>query len=104
MDEALVLELARSSELLVTLEENAVAGGAGSGVNELLLANGIATPTLNLGLPDEFIEHGTHDDQLQWTSLDGDSITRQIQAKFESMGRGYLPEAENSKSIKISLS
>jgi 1-deoxy-D-xylulose-5-phosphate synthase len=78
LDEAMVLELSQQYDLLITLEENAVAGGAGSGVNEFLAAQGLSIATLNLGLPDEFIEHGTHDDQIIWTDLDSDSIVRRI--------------------------
>ena len=58
MDEALVLEMAASHELIVTLEENAAAGGAGSAVQELLQANGVATPVAVIGIPDDFQEHG----------------------------------------------
>jgi 1-deoxy-D-xylulose-5-phosphate synthase len=58
LDEALVLELAGSHKLLVTVEENTIKGGAGSAVDELLQQNGICTPVLNLGLPDTFLEHG----------------------------------------------
>lgn len=78
MDEATILELAGHHDLLVTLEENAVAGGAGSGVNEFLAAQGHKTALINLGLPDEFVEHGAHQEQLSWTGLDSDSIVRRI--------------------------
>jgi 1-deoxy-D-xylulose-5-phosphate synthase len=50
LDEALVLQLAAEHEVLVTLEENAIMGGAGSGVNELLMSRRRAVPVLNLGL------------------------------------------------------
>ena len=59
LDEQLVLELAASHETLVTLEENAIMGGAGSGVNELLMAKRRPVPVLNLGLPDSFVSQGT---------------------------------------------
>ena len=59
LDEQLVLELATSHETLVTLEENAIMGGAGSGVNELLMAKRRPVPVLNLGLPDSFVSQGT---------------------------------------------
>ncbi|STQ81581.1 1-deoxy-D-xylulose-5-phosphate synthase [Hafnia alvei] len=59
LDEALVLELAATHDVLVTLEENAIMGGAGSGVNELLMAKRKLVPVLNLGLPDKFIPQGT---------------------------------------------
>jgi 1-deoxy-D-xylulose-5-phosphate synthase len=78
MDEAKVLELAGHYDLLVTLEESAVAGGAGSSVNELLVAQAQQTAVINLGIPDEFVEHGAHQEQLSWIGLDSDSIVRRI--------------------------
>jgi 1-deoxy-D-xylulose-5-phosphate synthase len=78
IDEARVLELAGSCDLLVTLEENAVSGGAGAAVNELLAASGENCRVLNLGLPDRFVEHGDHKTQLQWVGLDPDSIYERI--------------------------
>jgi 1-deoxy-D-xylulose-5-phosphate synthase len=78
LDEELILELARSHELLVTLEENAVAGGAGSAVNELLAAAGVTCPIANLGLPDRFIEHGDHKELLAQCGLDVAGIRRSI--------------------------
>ena len=84
MDERLVLAMAERYALLVTLEENAIAGGAGSAVNELLAAEGVKTATLNLGLPDSFIEHGTHSDQLNWTGLNSDNITRKIRDAMQT--------------------
>ena len=62
LDEQLVLELATSHETLVTLEENAIMGGAGSGVNELLMAKRRPVPVLNLGLPDSFVSQGTREE------------------------------------------
>ena len=84
MDEALILAMAKQYALLVTLEENAVAGGAGSAVNELLAAASTQTATLNLGLPDSFVEHGTHADQLSWTGLNSDNITLQIRDAMQT--------------------
>jgi 1-deoxy-D-xylulose-5-phosphate synthase len=78
MDEARILELAESCELLVTLEENAVSGGAGGAVNELLAEHGQGCRILNLGLPDRFVEHGDHKTQLEWVGLDPDSIYERI--------------------------
>ncbi|MFX5747686.1 transketolase C-terminal domain-containing protein, partial [Acinetobacter baumannii] len=57
LDEALVRELAGSHELLVTIEENAVMGGAGSAVGEFLASEGLEVPLLQLGLPDYYVEH-----------------------------------------------
>jgi len=78
LDEGLLRELARTHELLVTVEENTVNGGAGSGVNEFLSAAGITTTVLNLGLPDRFIEHGNASELLRECGLDADGIRHQI--------------------------
>ena len=80
LDEALIIELAQSHDLLVTLEENVIAGGAGSGVNELLSALSIATPTLNLGLPDRYIDHGSQSALLSECGLDTLGIIKSITA------------------------
>ena len=64
LDEELILRLAATHRALVTVEENVVAGGAGSAINECLAAHGHALPTLNLGIPDRFIEHGSREDCL----------------------------------------
>jgi 1-deoxy-D-xylulose-5-phosphate synthase len=61
LDEDLIEDLARSHRLLITLEENAIAGGAGSGVAELLRSRGIDTPIRHCGIADSFIEHGDQD-------------------------------------------
>ncbi|HLI18167.1 MAG TPA: transketolase C-terminal domain-containing protein, partial [Rhodanobacteraceae bacterium] len=87
LDEALVLELARSHDALVTLEDNAVAGGAGSAVAELLAAKGIAIPLLQLGLPDVFLEHATREELLAEAGLDADGIRRTLLARFPELSR-----------------
>src|SRR6188768_964036 len=74
LDEELVLRLAESHTALITLEENAVAGGAGSAVLELLAACGIQLPTLTLGIPDRFVEHGSREDCLAAAELDLGSL------------------------------
>ncbi|WP_241488340.1 1-deoxy-D-xylulose-5-phosphate synthase, partial [Winslowiella iniecta] len=78
LDEALILELAASHESLVTLEEGAIKGGAGSGVNELLMAKRRPVPVLNIGLPDRFIPQGTQDEVRHDFQLDADGIRAQI--------------------------
>ncbi len=78
LDAALVQELAASHELLVTLEDNVVAGGAGSGVSELLAAEGVLVRVLHLGLPDGFVEHGSREQILADCGLDADSILARI--------------------------
>ncbi|MEZ5503926.1 MAG: 1-deoxy-D-xylulose-5-phosphate synthase [Halioglobus sp.] len=85
LDEAAVIAAAQRHAVLVTLEENAVAGGAGAAVNEFLAAQGHALTVINLGIPDTFVEHGTHADQLAWIGLDADSILRRISAALPSL-------------------
>ncbi|MGH8116536.1 MAG: transketolase C-terminal domain-containing protein, partial [Rhodanobacteraceae bacterium] len=82
LDETLILELAHSHDALVTLEDNAVAGGAGSAVGELLAARGITASLLQLGLPDRFLEHATRGELLIEAGLDVDGIRRAILARF----------------------
>ena len=84
LDQALVLELARTHAAFVTVEDNVVAGGAGSSVAELLTARGIALPILQLGLPDGFLDHGSREELLAQAGLDAASIERAIHARFES--------------------
>ncbi len=78
LDEELVRELARTHEILITLEENVVAGGAGGAVNECLATAASPTRVVNLGLPDRFIEHGDHREQLAQCGLDAAGIRRTI--------------------------
>ncbi len=96
LDERLLLDVAQHHELLVTLEENAVAGGAGAGVNEFLASAGITRPLLNLGLPDEFIEHGSHADQLTWCGLDADSLRERIKTAMVRHGIAHLVDMTES--------
>ncbi len=70
LDDKLVLELARSHDAFVTIEDNVVQGGAGSAVAELLSAHGLTTPVLHLGLPDAFIEHMSREQLLSQVGLD----------------------------------
>lgn len=74
LDEELIVRLAGTHRAIVTVEENVVAGGAGSAINECLLAHGHAIPMLNLGIPDRFIEHGSREDCLVAAGLDTASI------------------------------
>ncbi|MCW2487496.1 1-deoxy-D-xylulose-5-phosphate synthase [Candidatus Symbiopectobacterium sp. NZEC127] len=78
LDEALIAELAKSHDLLVTLEENALMGGAGSGVNEVVMAQRLTIPVLNLGLPDRFIPQGTQEEVRHDLGLDAAGIERRI--------------------------
>lgn len=82
LDEALILDLATSHDAFVTLEDNVIAGGAGSAVAECLAAHGITLPILHLGLPDAFLEHGTREEVLAVAKLDIDNLRRAIQSRF----------------------
>jgi 1-deoxy-D-xylulose-5-phosphate synthase len=78
LDEALVARVAAGHHGLVTLEENAIAGGAGSAVNECLAARGIQIPIHNLGLPDHFVEQGERGELLAECGLDVEGVYRQL--------------------------
>ena len=82
LDETLVLELAERHRLLVTVEENVIMGGAGSAVLETLQRNGRATPVLQLGLPDRFIDQGDPGIQLTDCGLNADGIAQAIRARL----------------------
>jgi 1-deoxy-D-xylulose-5-phosphate synthase len=80
LDEALILELAKTHEILVTIEENVISGGAGSAVTVFLQQQKILMPVLNIGLPDYFVEQGTREELLQECGLDAESLYQQIVA------------------------
>jgi len=85
IDKELIRSLAETHDLLVTLEENSIAGGAGSGVIEFLAAEGIVMPVLQLGLPDKLIDHGTHAEQLVSINLDTASIQSAIADRLKQL-------------------
>ncbi|MFL6591966.1 MAG: 1-deoxy-D-xylulose-5-phosphate synthase [Luteimonas sp.] len=87
LDRALLLELARSHEGFATLEDNVVAGGAGSGVAELLAAEGLAVPILHLGLPDAFQHHASREDLLSEAALDVAGVRGALLARWPDLGR-----------------
>ncbi len=78
LDEAVVVRLAAEHRWLVTLEENVVAGGAGSAVNECLAARSIQVPVYNIGLPDRFVGQGERDELLAQCGLDVEGVLRQL--------------------------
>ncbi|HEX5339959.1 MAG TPA: 1-deoxy-D-xylulose-5-phosphate synthase [Gammaproteobacteria bacterium] len=80
LDEALILELLADHDHFVTLEDNAVAGGAGSAIAEFLAVQGIEKPLLHIGIPDRFIEHGSREECLKNAGLDADGIRRRVDA------------------------
>ncbi len=93
LDTDLVRELAEQHDLLVTVEENAVMGGAGSAVNEWLLAEGISKPMLNLGLPDVYVEHAKPSEMLTECGLDAAGIERSIRTRLASIGKPAIKQA-----------
>ena len=80
LDEALIQQLAQTHEVLVTLEENAVMGGAGSAVLETLQRLGLRNRVVQLGLPDRFIDHGDHASMLKDCGLDAAGIVDSVRA------------------------
>lgn len=97
LDEQQVLRLARTCQLIVTLEENAVMGGAGSAVTELLHAHGLATPVLQLGLPDTYIDHGKQQSMRAECGLDTAGIQGRIEAKLQQLGLNAQPASLDEK-------
>jgi 1-deoxy-D-xylulose-5-phosphate synthase len=87
VDRELAYRLATTHDLVVTIEENVVAGGAGAGVAEALAADGISVPLLHLGLPDAFVEHGDAQLLLADCGLDSHGIVRAIRERVSQAGR-----------------
>lgn len=94
LDESLIRQIAETHGLIVTLEENVIAGGAGSAVNEFLAHTELSTPTLNLGLPDHYIEHASQLRQLAECGLDAPGIIQSI-----SDSQHYRPLVEKKSKI-----
>ena len=82
IDHELSQDISDNYKLIVTLEDNVVAGGAGSAVNELLIKLDSKARILNLGLPDEFIEHGDQEQQKVLNGLDGEGVEKSIRQKL----------------------
>jgi len=85
LDEALIAELAAEYDLLVTVEENVIKGGAGSAVNEFLEARGLSVPILNLGLPDKFLGHGKVAELLADCGLDEAGISQSVSKRLQQL-------------------
>lgn len=85
LDIDLIKEMATSHDLIVTVEENSLMAGAGSAVMEAMQENNLSTPTLCLGLPDLFIEHGVHETMLAQCGLDSDGIVKSVKSRLDSL-------------------
>ena len=96
LDEDLVLSLAARHRAIVTIEENAVAGGAGSAVAELLASEGVSMSLLQLGVPDRFIEHGSRDTCLAAAGLDAPGLGSSIERWWGLQSRERLRSAGRS--------
>lgn len=90
LDRELILQLATTHEGFVTLEDNVVAGGAGSGVAELLAAEGVVMPMLLLGLPDAFQHHASREDLLAEAGLDVEGIRAAVLKRWPQQGEPRL--------------
>jgi len=97
LDRDAIVNAAMQHARLVTVEENAVAGGAGAGVSELLAAEGLQVPMLNIGLGDCFIQHGTREECLHLAGLDGEGIQARI-VRF--MGSGCPSAVRGQATIR----
>ncbi len=85
LDIELIKELAETHDLIVTVEENALIGGAGAAILEAMQALNLSNPTLCLGLPDVFIEHGVHETMLAECGLDSSGIVRSVSARLSTI-------------------
>jgi len=92
LDEEMILEMAARHDVLVTVDENALPGGAGSAVNECLVSHDVQAHVLNLGLPDRFIEHGSRGDMLKDAGLDTDGILNSVESFLARIGRQTAPK------------
>jgi 1-deoxy-D-xylulose-5-phosphate synthase len=79
LDELLINEIVKSHDMIVTVEENAVNGGAGSAINEYLAQQSIQIPVINLGIPDYFVEQGSRDQCLEECGLNAAGIINRIE-------------------------
>jgi 1-deoxy-D-xylulose-5-phosphate synthase len=80
LDQELILQVAARHRAMVTIEENAILGGAGSGVSEILAANGVLLPVLHVGIPDRAIEHGSRESCLAAAGLDLAGLTESVES------------------------
>jgi 1-deoxy-D-xylulose-5-phosphate synthase len=96
LDEALILELARTHAAIVTVEDNAIAGGAGSAVAEFLESKNLQIPMLQLGLPDRFLEHASREQLLAEAGIDASGIRAAITKRWPQFSADRLPEVRSA--------
>ncbi|MDH5229671.1 MAG: 1-deoxy-D-xylulose-5-phosphate synthase [Gammaproteobacteria bacterium] len=97
LDRETIIEAATRHDLIVTVEENAIMGGAGSAINELLAGMKNPPRIINLGIPDRFIEHGSREELLAECDLDSTGIRHQIEIALRDFMPEALPLGANSK-------
>jgi 1-deoxy-D-xylulose-5-phosphate synthase len=84
LDGELILQMAETHDLIVTVEENVVEGGCGSAVNELLAANGVVLPVLNFGLPDVMLQHGSQDEMRAEAGFTREGLLAAIRTRLQN--------------------
>ncbi len=95
LDEDLVIEMVQSHELVVTIEENVIAGGAGSAVSECLAAAGVDARVCHYGLPDRLVQHGSRDDMLRDAGLTSEAFERFVASRLQLLD-GAEPKAKRA--------
>jgi len=91
LDDHRIAQLAGHHELLITIEDGVLAGGAGSAVGESLSAQGLCVPLLELGLPDRFVQHGSRDELLAQCGLDPAGLLRSVQKYLRMLEKESEP-------------
>lgn len=100
IDKKVIMAAANKHRLVVTLEENTIIGGFGSGVAEILAENGVVVPLLRLGLPDKFVEHGATEILLSAAGLDAAGVAQAVERKLNSREKRLKPRLINQKAGK----
>jgi 1-deoxy-D-xylulose-5-phosphate synthase len=96
LDQDLVCAVCARHEALVTIEENAIAGGAGSAVGELLKSKDLQIPLLQLGIPGSFIEHGSRETCLAAAGLDLNGLSASVERWWGAQRKPSLPLADSA--------
>lgn len=99
VDVEMILEVSHDHDLIVTIEENVVQGGAGDAVNETLMENSITKTVINVGLPDKLLAHGSRDDMLEEANLTKAGLLAAIQRHYE-ITSDVVTNINEAKSVK----